>query len=281
MKQLLKDPSFSGVSNGSKATVQLPTGWTYHQINIVARKANGVLMSAAEIAAGVGAISVKKDGVAFIESVPASVMRDIFGYYYNVNSQSAGANKDGIIPLPMSMPKFSTPFERDIFSIGTADVSSLSVEAQITSAVPVTLEVLSVKERVARPFGTHLAIRPYNDSFAGTGIFETSKMPKDTLGAAYRAIHIYNANIDDATIFVNNERIFEEVPANLNTLRQIERGRTPITSTYTIDMGLDDIPAAVLPLPIDDFRLRLNFSVAPNAFVIYNTFIEDMPAARK
>lgn len=276
MKMFVKDPAFSGVANGQRATASLPIGWTYHQVNIIARKVGGVLLTAAEIAAGIGEIFVKKDGVAFIEGVPASVLRDIYGYYFNERSQSAGILQDGIIPLTFAMPNFGTPFERDAYSLGTNNISSLTVEASITSAVPVTLEIQSIKDASDRPFGAHLAIRPHNDSFSGTGVYETAKMPKDTLGAAYRASFIYAADIKDVTVFVNNERIIEELPKELNIMRELQSGRTPIANVYTIDYGLDNVPNDVLPLPVADLRHRFDFGTQPDSFVIYNTFIEGM-----
>ena len=88
MKLLLKDPSFSGVSAGSRATAILPTGWTYNQIHLIARKASGVLMTGAEIAASVGKIYLKKDGVAFIDGVTAAFMRQREEFFFA--SKTAG-----------------------------------------------------------------------------------------------------------------------------------------------------------------------------------------------
>lgn len=278
----IKEPSFQGVATGNLATMELPTGFTYYKTDMVCYDAAGVLIPAANMAAELGNVTIKANGRSFIDQIPASVLLAREAYYNEKNLQ-AGVNQDGILPLRFAIESFVSLPERSLFAVGSANLNSLTMEVEILGVNVSRIDVISYKSDEIRDFGTHIAIRRYNRSFTGTGDYDESKLPDSIIDGAYRTLFIDEGAgaIDNVIVWKDNTRIFEEVPAVLNSLDQLEAGRSPQAGFYILDFGINNTITSRIEMPMADWRQRIKWNVlagAPAQFSIYAEMYEGMTA---
>ena len=115
IKQVLKQPDFTGVGSAGTATVRIPTFGRHFQEILTFFKEDNALMSTAEIVAAVKGIRVKINGETKWD-VTADFLAMIQNYY---GASRNYTNVTGQLIIDFTYPLLSTVAERELFAIGT------------------------------------------------------------------------------------------------------------------------------------------------------------------
>jgi hypothetical protein len=269
-KQIIKQPNIRGIAAGAIATGEIPTVGTHYGTYLRCLSAAGVALTPTEIKAAIGNIIIRINGVQIVEA-SATFLLDLQKYY---GDAIAAGNVNGIIPISWARPHLATDQERSVFALGMADVSSFTIDVNVTSVVVLaSIEVLSEVTPEVRYLGQHIRINKFPQSFATTGLQEITTLPKEGNGVGYLALHIEKSTgtINKVTVKLGGNNIFEEVDPNLDQVLLQKSLRTPQGSYFHVAFDRSNDLAGVLPMAgVQDFRQQITWSgVAPNNYNIY------------
>jgi len=230
-------PSFSNVSAGSTAVLQVPLGYSYNAINL---EYSGVTLAQLQD------IEVRINGKVMQSFVDGVRLQDI-NKYYDRNIES------GFVTLWFETPEFKEDFVRST-AIGTADVSTFDVAVNIDAgaAAPV-LKGHAIRSNNL-PLGAIVKFKRFSASAAAAGIKEIDNLPRE---ARIKAIHLFKADISQAEIELDST-IFYDPSKTLGAKIQTDYERVPDTAKMTtVDFTLHGDPMqALLVQNAFDFRLR-------------------------
>lgn len=239
MRKIVPLPSFSNVAEGSVATCNCPVGLTYEQIVL---KYGGTTFDPANMVK----IEVKVNGKAIIDMTGDQLVS--LNKYYGVPDST------GYVTLWFARPWMATVFESRLTSLGTSDVSTLSVHVTISGATSPTLEAHAV-QNAAQPLGLIAKIKQFPRAFSTTGQQEIDSLPKG--GARIAAFHLFKSDVSDVEVDVNGVRVYD-LSKGVGSELESRYGRTPQDSAAThVDFLLDnDINNALALSGVQDFRIR-------------------------
>jgi len=237
-------PSFSNVSAGSTATLQLPVGVTYDALHI---KYAGVTTDQLKN------LEVRINGKVVQTFIDVTRLQDINKYYKrNV--------KAGIFTLWFIRPEMENNILRRMTALGTADVSTLDIRVDIdaAAAAPV-LEAHAVKSPQS-VLGMITKFKRFPASSATAGIKEIDNLPKE---GRIAAIHLFKADISHVQIEADSVLLYD-VEKTLGEGYQVDYGRNPNTAKHTtIDFHLEGDPnQALIVEGVRDLRLRPTLATA-------------------
>jgi len=269
-RQLKKQPNLRGISASAVATGEIPTTGTHYATYLRCLDAGGVELTRAQIIADIGDLVVRINGEQIVEA-SATFLLDLQKYYGD--SKTAG-NVNGIIPLFWERPGLATFQERALFALGMNNVQSFTIDVNVVGvAVLSSIEVYSLVTPERRNLGQHMRISRFPQSFGSTGIQEITSLPKEGASVAYSAMHIEESTgtIDDVTVKLGGNDIYDEVSANLNETMLKVSGRSPQTGYYHADFGISNDLTGMIPMAsVQDWRQQINWSgLAPNNYNIY------------
>jgi len=262
MRRLQKMPTPQGKGAGQTATVKLPLGPTYHTLFIRAKTAAGVDITAANWKNEIGDVRVSVNGDTRIEADAAYLVADSLFYGQTL--------VNGVLPIHLSQPWARTKEGEENTAYGTSqNMASFTLEIDQINALT-NFEVFAVQSE-ARPFGAHLRVQKFVDQMTLTGTKEVSDLPRgayNLLGA-----HINSASIDVVEVLANNLKVHESDKA-IRTAEQKTIGRVAQAGFTHIDLMSGNQLGNALPMALNDFRLKLDFTAAPNSYEIYTKSIQ-------
>ncbi len=230
--------SFSNVSAGSTATLQLPLGATYDAIHI---KYAGVTL------AQLKNIEVRINGKVIQSFIDATRLQDINKYYKrNV--------KAGVITLWFVRPEMDNVGLRRMTAIGTADVSTFDLRVDIDGAAAAPVLTAYANKSNQSPLGMITKFKRFPASSATAGQKEIDNIPRE---GRIAAIHLFKADISKVEVEVNERPVYD-FDKVLGAGVQVDYGRNPNAAKHTsVDFTLDGDPSQALVVQgANDFRLR-------------------------
>jgi len=242
MRKLIKLPSLQNVVVGSTATLQLPLNLTYDVVYLVATDCTMAEMTN---------IQVRTNGKAVQEFASGTILDNINKYY------ARPAFASTVLPIYFMRPEMYLPAEQRITSMGTTDLSTLTIQFDIAAgAAGVTFEAYA-QVSAPQPMGVITKIRRYPLAGASSGEQEISTIPK--LGSI-GAMHFVKSNVSSVDIKLDGNIIYE---LSKTIGEQVQKGkgikaRVPITASMThVDFMLDGILQDAMPTKgVQDFSIR-------------------------
>lgn len=266
MKKIVRLPSLSRVSAGSKATLELPLGNTYERIIFTASAAAGF------DAGDIGRIDVLINGNVVQTYKNLQRLIDLNGFY-NRDADSVSAT-GGQFALHFTRAELVDSLWRKAPGFGTQDVQTFHIEMEIASGAPNDLAITAHAQvdPVRQPLGAFFRIREFPVSNATAGVLEADKLPR---GAWYSAIHLFKADISAVELVAGDVKIVDATKAILERLQKgaSPEKRVPVTAKAThIDLItdgnlLDSLPTAGL----SDFRVKMTLDTSGAVDIVTET----------
>ncbi|GAA6171625.1 hypothetical protein NBRC116592_12950 [Colwellia sp. KU-HH00111] len=236
-------PSFSNVSAGSTAVLQVPLGYSYNAINI---EYSGVTLAQLQD------IEVRINGKVLQSFSDATRLQDINKYYKrNI--------KAGVITLWFETPEFKEATRRST-AIGTMDVSTFDVAVNIDAAAAAPVLKASAIRSNNLPLGAIIKYKRFSASAAAAGIKEIDNLPRES---RIKAIHLFKSDISKAEVELDST-IWYDPSKTLGAGIQTDYGRNPNTAKMTtVDFTLHGDPMQALVVQnAFDFRVRTHCASA-------------------
>lgn len=259
---LNKMPQTEGLGAGQSAITRLPTGPTYFELGI--RYTEGAAVDATEA-------KFQSD---FKE---IRVMVDEEPKWRISGTDLLALNKfhkrpfvAGQLPIVFARPDLRTSAGEDELAYGTADVQNMSVEVDIDGAA--APDNMSIYAAIGAPtaLGRHMTVRGVGYEAAAIGVREIADLARGFYGLA--AMHIVDANVDDVEIHANSRKVWEADQAIAEAFYAERRAWQ--AGYFHVDFQARNRISESLALVLEDFRAKINFSVAPGAFTIIQERIE-------
>lgn len=259
-------PTPQGIGAGQTATLSLPLGSTYHQLDLRLKahvSGTPVDVAAADWGDFIDDIRLLVDGNSKIEATAEYLVNR--AQYYGETLTA------GVLPIFLGMPWARTMGGEDQTAYGTAaGMASFTLEVDFKPGVNIGLFKVYAIQSAATQFGAHVAIQRFARSFSSIGVDEVADIPK---GAYFISeIDIDDANIDDIDVEADGRIIFETDQA-IRDQRHSIAGRVPQTGFTHLDFMAENRVGEVFPMVLRDFRLKLDFTTAPGSYDIYVTSI--------
>ena len=270
-RRLEKLPTPQGIGANQTATLTLPPGPTYHAL-MVRADTNSPLFPA-DWSSVFGDIRLIADGNTKIEA-SADFLRK--------NAQYFGQSiENGVLPIFLGNPFARTIGGEDLTAYGTASgVSSLTLELDIKGFTLSKLEVYAVQSEPS-PFGLHKVVRRFARGFGSIGVDEVADLP--TGSHNLMSIDIENSAIGRVEVLADGYRVHNsDLEIRRQTLsnsgRVQQSGFTHIDFVRENRVAFPDANGGVnveaFPMLLNDFRMKLDFTTAPNSYNIYETTIQ-------
>lgn len=258
----IRNPDFQSVSAGARATARIPVGSTLLTSFLEFKKTGGVTMSEAEIAADVQEIRFTVDAETKLQLTGRQAI-DIAKFYGQTIS-------DGILPLNWARPWMADIGNQDAPALGLLEANSANIEVQFVGG-SITVSLILTHETVAgEPLGTHIVYLKQSYNFNATGTQEITDIPRDPLYGLF-AMHVQQTDtyLDRIEILADNIQILDANPATLKArYGRYNPQRTPQSGWLHLDFSYRGRGADVLPLNMQDFRIRLTWNTAPTGSVV-------------
>ncbi|WP_120512000.1 major capsid protein P2 [Photobacterium salinisoli] len=236
-----KLPSFSNVSAGATATLNMPLGLSYHQVLI---DFSGVTL------AQMKNIRFEINGKVVQKWANGERLNKLNQHY------GRGAATATTLPIWLTRPEMDSLAEQRVFAFGTSDVQTLSLLIDIDDAAAAPkLTAHAIKGNQA-PLGIITKIKTFPVSFATSGEQEIDNLPLPPT-ARIAAIHLFSADVSRCELEMNGQNVFEADKTLISKI-QTDYGRTPLsTEKLTLDFMLEgDMSQALVLAGVQDFRLR-------------------------
>lgn len=267
--EVSRNANVRGLGSSNLATVELPVGETYSAIYLLFKAAGGTAVAVADIKSEITRIRLRADSHLLIDATP-TLLFDLQKFY----GDAYGAdNVAGVLPLIFDRKHLQDILSRDVFLLGTANITSLTVEVQCGTLVNVaTVEVYRETKPVKRNLVDHVRILPYNENFSTTGSQTVNTIPKRSpYGILAQHIEDSSGTIDDVTVHVDKTIIFDQVPAAVQQVRLEFARRNPQSGYYHLPYDqLEHRDGWLYMGNVQDYRLEIEWSsAAPNNYTIY------------
>lgn len=256
MLKILKMPSLSRVAAGSKATLELPVGPTYHRLFFIA---TGTGLDVTDI----GRIDVLINGRVVQTFKNLQRLFDLNSFY------SRGADTVGNFAIHFFNAQLADLVYRRAPGIGTADVQTFHVELDIAGAGPVDLAITAYAEidPVSMPLGAFVNIREYPGNSSTSGEVEMDKLPR---GPWYQALHLFKSDISAVQLEADGGsgpvRVIDATKAILERVQKEASPvkRVPVTASAThVDFCVDgDLQNAIQTAGLKDLRLKMTLGTS-------------------
>ncbi len=260
-------PTPQGIGAGQSSTLALPIGPTYHRLDL-RLKASATGGTAADVPVAnwddyIDDIRVIVNGDTKIEATALFMVNRA-----NHFGQTLVA---GVLPIFLTMPWARTIDGEDQTAYGTAvGMASFTLEVDFKPNVNIGKFEVYAEQSAPRAFGPHLRIQRFAQSFGAVGIEEVSDLPRGPHNLY--GIDITSSNISEIEILADNRRVHvsdKAIRANqLNITKRVQQ-----TDVTHLDFMAENRVNNIMPMLLQDFRLKLKFTVAPGAYDLYTTGI--------
>lgn len=261
-------PTPQGVAAGQTATLNIPIGATFHRLDL-RLKAAAAGGTAADVTAAnwvnyIDDIRLMVNGNSQIEATADFMVKRAQFYGQTVVA--------GVLPIFLSAPWARQAEGEDQSAYGTAiGVQSFTLEIDFKADVVIGDFKVYAEQSPPTPYGAHLTIQRLAKSFASVGIDEVADLPRGMFNAY--AIDVMNTSIGDIEILADNSRIHVSDKAIRENGYKISK-RVKQTGMTHLDFMAQNRVNGTLPMSSQDFRIKLDFTTAPNAYSIYLTSIK-------
>lgn len=268
-------PSFSpAAAPGSKAVLTLPIGPTYKRVDIVVTAASGL------DASDIGRINVVMNGVIIQTFKNLQRLMDINSYHARPADSMSGtaatfsihfASREFDSGLPLNPNAHAA---RLAPCMGTAGLTSLTVEMEIASGAPasiaMTANVVSIGD--VQPPGQFMQIKEYPWASSVAAEVDYDKLLKDQ---SYACIHLFKSDINAVKI-IQDDRIYVDATKSLLELDQKNAApfaRVPVSASAThVDFCLDgNIMDTFKTYGAQDLRMKLTFGTTGSVDIVTET----------
>lgn len=249
----IKLPSFSNVTAGNTATLELPLGRTYDKLHI---NYSGVTL------AQMKNIRVEVNGKPILEFKDGQALAN-YNKYFGRNTAV------GVLDLCFKRDEMKTLAEARAFGLGTASPEGAPAIANVTlrmdidaAAAAPALTAYAIQSNPG-PIGFITKVKNFPVSL-NAGVTEVDKIPRPQ-SARIAAIHIVtDATLEKLEVELDSIKIFE-LPKTLAEKIQVDHERSPQADRATADFILEGDMLQALPMQgVQDFRVRI-FSDAGTA----------------
>ena len=259
---LNKMPQTEGIGAGQSAITRLPTGPTYFELGIRYTQGAAVDATEANFQADFDEVRVIVDEEPKVRVSGADLLA--------INKFHNRPFFAGHLPIIFARPDYRTAEGEDELSYGTLDVQNMSVEVDLDAAAVTPAMSVYAVIGAPTPLGRHMTMRSTIYQSAAIGIHEIADLARGFYGLA--AMHIVDANVDDVEVVANQRKVWEAD-------RPIAEGfyadrRSWQTGYFHIDFQARNRISESLNLVLEDFRAKINFSVAPGAYTVIQERIE-------
>lgn len=272
-----------GVAASSIATANIPPAGTFYEMYFRFLTSGGVEITKAQLEAECTDIRIRINGELIIDA-KTSELNMIHKFYGDANVDDVTV---GVLKIDWVRRNLNLPLEHWQYAIGTQGVSSIEVQF-VTAAIPnlAIIECYALTTDEVRPVGPHLRIQATPTSFASAATHEFTGLPT-TQGTSYLAMHIGlgSGTLTNSTLIVDDVQFVQTVPASVLKAVLLNHKRTPQTGYRHLSFDLFNEVMGKLNmlngsgLPVQDFRLRNVWSVAPTAYRIVHERVYDVAAA--
>lgn len=263
MRRIERMPTPQGIGTNQTATLNLPLGPTYHRLNIRLKTGAGADVAAADWGNYIGEIRLMVNGDTRIEIDAADLVK--------LNQFHGQTLTNGVLPLFLSQPWARTMAGEDNTAYGTATgMASFTMEIDLKDTAFTGLEVYAVQSE-PRPFGGHLRIQRFSKQMGLQGTKEISDLPRGTYNML--GLHCTSGAIEKVEVLTNNLKVHESDKA-LRAAHYKVAGRAPQAGMTHIDFMAENRLAEVLPMALNDFRVKLDFTADNVNFKIYALSIQ-------
>ena len=262
MPRIIKElPAFQAIAAGQEATLNAPVGLTYHQILL--RYIADVTATPTDATPAVFAADI--DEIRWV--IDAETKWQLSGAELNaLNNYYQVPAIDGAFPLLFSRPWQRTMGGEDEIAYGTAGGSVQTATLEIDINPAAANPKLSAFAVLGPPsaLGRHVAMRRFGQTYAGgVGEFEISDLPRGPYATS--AIHFDTANIGDVEVEVDQRKVYEADQAIADAYT-VQTDRTPQAGFTHVDFAPTNRLGDVLPLQVQDFRIKLGMTAATPTF---------------
>lgn len=263
-------PTPQGIGAGQTATLNLPLGPTYDRIDIEMKTGGGAGtdVAVADWGTNIDDIRLKVDGRTQIEISAADLVKH--NQFYKLDLV------DGVLSLHLNAPWARTIGGEDLGGYGTAGgMSSFTLEIDLKSGITINTLLCRYVQGDTKQFGPHTTIRRLAKSFAAVGLDEIADIPRGAYNLL--ALHITSGDIGHVEVEAEGQTHHDTLSkSRLNqyaiTGRAKQTGMTHIdfvTKNRIAFVDNGQIRAEAFPMAVQDFRLKLDFEVAPGTYEIY------------
>lgn len=236
-----KLPSFSNVTAGATATLNMPLGLSYHQVLIDYSGVTLAQMKNIRFEINGKVVQKWKDGDRL------NKMNKHYG---------RGDATASVLPIWLTRTEMDSLAEQRVFAFGTSDVQTLTLLIDIDGAAAAPKLTAHAIKGNQSPLGIITKIKTFPVSFATSGEQEIDNLPLPQT-ARIAAIHLFSDKVSRCELEMNGQKVFEADKALVAKI-QTDYGRTPqSTEKLTLDFMLEgDMSQALVLAGIQDFRLR-------------------------
>ncbi|MCW3173753.1 major capsid protein P2 [Shewanella subflava] len=265
-----KLPSFSNVSAGNTATLELPVGRTYDKVHV---NYSGVTL------AQMKSIRFEVNGKSILEFKDGQALQD-YNKRYGRNSVA------GVLDFHFKRDEMKTLSEARAFALGTSSAAykdgqgqlvtppqianvTLRIEIDAAATAP-KLEAFAIQSNPA-PIGFITKVKNFPVAL-NAGVTEVDKIPRPNT-ARIAAIHVLSAaTITGLEVELDSIKIYE-LPKTLGEKVQVDHGRSPQAGQVSVDFILEGDMLQALPMAgTQDFRIRVFTDDAAPATVVVEYF---------
>lgn len=253
------------MSSNGIATLNIPRGGKLHSIALRFTTAAGADATEAQIRAEIGQVRLTLNGKDLVNA-PIGKILDLYeALGQNVNDASAIA---GVVELNLGKLIYTDPAVRDLFGLGTADVTSIqiSVTAGTLSQIA-NVQAFTSREAKEENLGMYFKFINYAVSFNAATDHTLDTLPRDPDSSYVAVLCDMGASGVLATgeVRVNGVTFKERIPRSINAL-SLSNDRMAQPSGYYVYAFTDGNLKSRLPMVgVNDLRLINGFTTAPGA----------------
>ncbi|MCL1072997.1 major capsid protein P2 [Shewanella dokdonensis] len=259
-RQFKKLPSFSNVTAGNTATLELPLGLTYDKIHI---NFSGVTL------AQMKNLRVEVNGKPIREYKTAQVLQDENKYYgRNVSATVVDLcfNRDEMKTLPearsFGLGTSSAPYpvqnaDGSVSMVTPPAIANVTISMDIDGAA--TNPVLTAYAILSNPapIGFITKVKNYPITI-GAGLTEVDKIVRPET-ARIAALHVITAATIEKLELEMDSIVMSDMPKNIVEKIQVDNGRAPQAGRTALDFFLEGDMLQALPMKgVQDLRLRIS-----------------------
>lgn len=268
-RPVMKMPTPQGIGAGQTAHCQLGLGLTYERLYI-RMNVDGTPrdVPAADWGTYIDEIRLMVDGDAKITIDAADLVK--------LNTFYGHPPVDGTLTLFLSRPWMRTPDGEDQTAYGTAfgTIKSFSLEMDLKTGITINELNVYAMQSPGRPFGPHLRIQRYVHNQSLVGVAEIAGINRGNY--ALSALHLTSADIDTVELHVDNRKVMDMDPVVREAHNTIA-GRTEQAGMTHIDMMAENRLSQSMPMAVNDFRLKADFTAIAGNVSIYAESIQPGP----
>ena len=260
--KLISLPNLSRVQPGSKATLEMPVGPTYHRIIFAA---SGTALAVGHI----GQIQVKINGKTVQTFANLQRLIDLNAFHGN------SADSETSFALHFFSGDMAESWRR-LPGVGTGDVATFHIEIQLDGAFPAdgAIRAYAQIDPARQNLGAFMQVREFPTSTAVAGWLELDKLPRSPF---YRAIHFFKPDANEIQIKTNLVEVIDATKAILHRAAKEARpvARVPVDARAThVDFTMlnGEINYDALSMQdVTDFRVRANLASSGSIDIVTET----------